>query len=41
MRVKINRDAVDVELKLRSPLKIAFDMNARSPDNKVKICIIL
>jgi hypothetical protein len=24
----INRDAVDVRFKLRSPFKIAFDMNA-------------
>jgi len=39
--MKINRDAVDGELKLRLPTKIAFDMNAASCDNKIKIWIVL
>jgi hypothetical protein len=34
-------DAVDVQLKLRSPSKMVFDMNTREPDNKIKSCIIL
>ena len=34
-------DGVDVCLKLRSPAKITFDMNASTPDNKVKNCNIL
>ena len=37
----INRDAVDVRFKLRSPFKIAFDMNAESLDKKIKTCIVL
>ena len=40
-RANINCDAVDVQLKLRSSLKIAFDMNARKADNKIKSCISL
>jgi hypothetical protein len=40
-RTKINRDVVDGGLKLRSPTKITFDMNAYQSDNKVKNCIIL
>jgi hypothetical protein len=38
--VKINHDAVDVNFKLRLTTKIAFDMNAGSRDNKIKICLI-
>jgi hypothetical protein len=37
----MNRDAVDVKFKVRFPSKIAFDMSARKPDNKIKNCIIL
>jgi len=40
-RAKINRDVVDGGLKLRLPSKIAFDMNARTCDNKIKIGITL
>jgi hypothetical protein len=36
---QINRDAVDVRFKLRSPSKIAFDMNAGSFDKKIKTCL--
>jgi hypothetical protein len=35
------RDGVDVCLKLRCPAKITFDMNASTPDNKIKNCNIL
>jgi len=38
---KINRDAVDGGLKLRLPTKIAFDINAASCDNKIKMWIVL
>jgi hypothetical protein len=38
---EINRDAVDVKLKLRSPTKIEFDMNAYESDSKIKISIAL
>ena len=37
----INPIRVDVRLKLRSPVQIAFDINARELDNEIKICIIL
>ena len=40
-RRNINRDAVDVKLKLHSRLKIAFDMNTLKVDNKIKNCIVL
>jgi len=40
-RTETNRDAVDICFKLRSPVKIAFDMNARNFDNEIKIYIIL
>jgi hypothetical protein len=40
-RTKINRDVVDVGFKLRSPRKIALDINARETDNEIKNCIIL
>ena len=40
-QTKIDRDAVDVSLKLRSPPKITFDMNARQVNKKIKNCIIL
>ena len=33
--------AVDVCFKLCSRLKIVFDINARTLDNKIKSCIIL
>jgi hypothetical protein len=33
----INRDAVDVVLKLRSPMKIKFDIATYWCDNKIKI----
>jgi len=33
----VNRDAVDVALKLRSPTKIMFDTDTYYPDNKIKI----
>ena len=36
---KINCDGVDGCLKLRSPAKIAFDMNACQPDNRIKIVL--
>ena len=36
-----DRDGVDVGFKLRSPLKIAFDMNARKLNKKIKIGITL
>ena len=36
----INRDAVDVGFKLRSPSMITFDMNACMSDSKIEICII-
>jgi hypothetical protein len=32
VRGNINCNVVDVKLKLRSPSKIAFDMNAHKPD---------
>jgi len=37
----INCDVVDGSLKLRSPLKIMFDIDTCSPDNKLIFCIIL
>jgi len=37
----INRDGVDVPLKLRSPSKIAFDINAQLHNKKIKNSIIL
>ena len=37
----INPITVDVRLKLRSPVQIAFDMNVRELDSEIKICIIL
>jgi len=40
-RTKINRDVVDGGLKLRSPSKIAFDINAGLFDNEIKSCVIL
>ena len=40
-RAKINHDGSDGGLKLRSPLKITFDMNACASDSKIKTCIIL
>jgi len=36
-----DRDLVDGGLKLRLPSKIAFDIDACSPDNKLNFCIIL
>ena len=33
----VNRDAVDVTLKLHSPTKITFDTDIYQPDNKIKI----
>jgi hypothetical protein len=33
-RVKFNRDAVDVQLKLRSPSKIMFDIHTCNPMTK-------
>jgi hypothetical protein len=36
-----NRDAVDVEFKLHSPSKIGCDIDVRSFDKELKICIIL
>jgi hypothetical protein len=40
-RANINRDAVDVDLKLRSPPQIAFDMSVYLFDSKIKNCCIL
>ena len=37
----INRDAVDVDFKLRSTSKIAVGINTYMPDNKIKSCLIL
>ena len=37
----INRDAVDVRLKLCYSTKIAFDMSARLLDKRIKSYIIL
>ena len=39
-RTKINRDAVDVAFKLRSPPKITLDIGACQSDNKIKSIII-
>jgi hypothetical protein len=36
----INRDAVDVCFKLRSPSMIMFDMNAYKSDNEIKIVLL-
>ena len=41
MRSNINRDAVDVRLKLRSPSMIMVDIRAYKSDSKIKIPIIL
>ena len=38
-RPNINRDAVDLRFKLRSPSKIVFDMNARLFDKKIKVTL--
>jgi len=40
-RPNINRDAVDLRFKLRSPSKIAFDMNAGQFDKEIKTWIML
>ena len=40
-RTKLNRDGVDGRFKLRLPSKIAFDIDARSFDKKIKSCITL
>jgi len=40
-RSTFNGDAVDVGFKLRSALKIAFDINAHSFDKEVKIRFML
>jgi hypothetical protein len=37
----INRDAVDVDFKLRFPPEITLDIGARPPDNKIENMIIL
>jgi len=39
--VNINRDAVDVRLKLRYSTKIAFDISTRLLDKKIKTYFIL
>ena len=40
-RVDIDRDLVDGGLKLHTPSKIMFDIDACAPDNKFKNCTIL
>jgi hypothetical protein len=40
-RVKFNHDGVDVQLKLRSPSKITFDIHTCNSDDKIKNWIIL
>jgi len=41
MRTNINRDVVDVRLKLRSPAKITFNRGTSLHDKKSKNCLIL
>ena len=37
----INRDLVDGGFRLRSPSEVACDIDAYTPDNTLKFCIIL